>query len=263
MQGQHDRCPDCGNSDEKAVLGDGRLRCRHCGRKFTWRSAWDSIRLPDEVKRSMVLRFVRNARGHPKTRVPQPSVNTCERIRQLCRAACALQAGIAAPWEDVAFKLADADRREVQLVGLKFMRKAGLIQVAGYSGVEASDREQSARLVTAHIGAFQSWGKQRDRVDLWLRRHQGRVITSDVQHELVRRQSDPEPEAELRKFAEGVGEFLRHTRSVESRYLHLYVGEAWVRCQEGSSTGRIEYAAFRRLLMHHSDGELSRVIRGS
>ncbi len=264
VQIRHHACPHCRHTDEKAILGDGRLYCRNCQRKFTPQaSAWDSIRLPKEVKRTIVLRFVRNVSGYRKSHVPQPSANSRERIRQLCRAACALDGGISAPWEDVAFKLSDTDRREVELAGLKFTRIAGRNRVASFSRAEAVDRQKAGTLVTAHIGAFQPWGKQRDRVDLWLRRRHGRIITSEVQHEVVCRQSFPDPEPELLEFANGVSEFLRGARSIESRYLHLYVGEALIRHRDGASTGRLDYSSFRRLLMQRPVEDLYRVIRGS
>ena len=261
---RHNACPHCRHTGEKTVLGDGRLYCRYCQRKFTPQvSAWDSIRLPEGVKRTMVLRFVRNDSRYRKSHGTQPSANSRERVRQLCRAACALEGGISAPWEDVAFKLSGADMHEVELAGLKFTRIAGRNRLASFSRAEAVDRQQTGTLVTAHIGAFQPWGKQRDRVDLWLRRRNGRVITSEVQHELVCRQSFPDPEPELLEFANGVSEFLRGARSIESRYLHLYVGEALIRHRDGANTGRLDYSSFRRLLMHCPVEDLYRVIRGS
>ncbi|RDI96868.1 hypothetical protein DVT68_19830, partial [Dyella solisilvae] len=39
------RCPQCGGS-RPYRLSDGRLKCRSCRGRFSWTSAWDSVRLP-------------------------------------------------------------------------------------------------------------------------------------------------------------------------------------------------------------------------
>jgi hypothetical protein len=265
---RHNACPSCGDMGDKAGLGDGRLYCRRCRRKFTPQaSAWDSIRLSEEVKRNVVRRFVEDVGGYRMNRVNRPSPNTRDRIRQLCRAACAKDVGISTPWEAVAFNLLDANGRGVELVGLKFTRIEGLNQIAPYSRAVAVDREQTGKLVTAHIGALQPWGKHRDRFDLWLRQKQRRVITSDVQEEsdevqFVRRKGSPDPEPELLKFAQGVSKLLRLMRSVDSRYLHLHVGEAWVRYEQSFRAEGFGYATVRGLLTHHLNRDLGRVIRG-
>lgn len=250
------------------VLGDGRFYCRHCRKKFTHASAWDSIRLSGEVKRSVVRRFVEDVGGYQNIRVNRPSPNTRDRIRQLCRAACAKDVGISAPWEAVAFNLLDANGRGVELVGLKFTRVDGRNQIAPYSRAEAAHCEQTGKLVVAHIGVLQRPGNERDRFNLWLRRKQGRVITSDVQEEqgevqVVRRTGLPDPAPELLKFAQGVSKFLRLMRSIDGRYLHLHVGEAWVRHQESLRPDGFTYATVRWLLESHRNRDLARVIRGS
>jgi hypothetical protein len=253
-----------------AVRGDGRLCCGGCKKRFTPpASAWDSIRLPGGIKRSVVNRFVEDIGGYRKTRESRPSPNTRDEIRRLCRAACASVVGISAPWGTVGFNLLDANGQGVELVGLKFTRVGVLNQIAPYSRADAVDREQTGKLVTAHIGALQPSGRQRDRLDLWLRRKQGRVILSDVQEvemevQVVRKKGLPDPEPELLEFAQGVCRFLRLMRSVDSRYLHLHVGEAWLRYREGRlRTEGFEYATVRGLLMDHRKPDLERVIRGS
>jgi len=251
-----------------AVRGDGRLCCRKCKRRFTPQaSAWDSIRLSGEERESVVRRFLEDIGEYRKTPENPLNPNTRERIRQLCRAACAKDVGISAPWETVAFNLLDANGRGVELVGLKFTRVEGLNEIATYSRADAKESEQTEKLVTAHMGVLQPSRKQRDRFDLWLRRKQGRVILSDVQEvekevQVVRRKELPDPEPQLLEFAQGVSKFLRLMRSVDSRYLHLHVGEAWVRYQQRLRKEGFKYATIRGLLMLHRNRDLARVIRG-
>ncbi|WP_080361508.1 transposase [Burkholderia pseudomallei] len=38
------RCPECAMS-RPYELSDGRYKCRSCGKKFSWTSVWDSVRL--------------------------------------------------------------------------------------------------------------------------------------------------------------------------------------------------------------------------
>ncbi|MEQ6349050.1 hypothetical protein ABRY59_11060, partial [Ralstonia pseudosolanacearum] len=38
------RCPEC-SASRPYKLSDGRLKCRACGKRFSWTSVWDSVRL--------------------------------------------------------------------------------------------------------------------------------------------------------------------------------------------------------------------------
>jgi len=51
------RCPACGGSRHYG-LSDGRLKCRACGKRFTWTSVWDSVRLPGASKQRLLELFV-------------------------------------------------------------------------------------------------------------------------------------------------------------------------------------------------------------
>src|SRR5688572_411963 len=46
-------CPRC-QSEQSWALGDGRLKCRGCGMRYSWRSVWDGLRLPDEAKHGLL-----------------------------------------------------------------------------------------------------------------------------------------------------------------------------------------------------------------
>ena len=51
------KCPDCKKA-RPYFLSDGRYKCRHCGRRFSWSSAWDSVRLKPASKGELLRLFV-------------------------------------------------------------------------------------------------------------------------------------------------------------------------------------------------------------
>ncbi|WP_310725100.1 transposase, partial [Burkholderia multivorans] len=51
------RCPECATS-RPYELSDGRYKCRSCGKKFSWTSVWDSVRLSSRQKTRLLELFV-------------------------------------------------------------------------------------------------------------------------------------------------------------------------------------------------------------
>ena len=79
-------CPRC-ESVSAWVLGDGRLKCQSCGRRYRWRSVWDSIRLSDVAKETMLDAFVR---GLPAAQcsAERACADSREKFYRLVRACC-------------------------------------------------------------------------------------------------------------------------------------------------------------------------------
>jgi transposase len=81
-------CAGCGSS-RSWRLGDGRRKCRSCGRRFRVRTAWQASRLPAAAKRELVQRF---AWGVPVYRqrfallASRPSTERFYRLLRACMA---------------------------------------------------------------------------------------------------------------------------------------------------------------------------------
>jgi transposase len=86
-------CPRCESMDAW-VLGDGRLKCQSCGRRYSWKSVWGSMRLSEHAKEALLDAFVR---GVPAAQcmVEQACADSRERFYRLARACCARYEGLA------------------------------------------------------------------------------------------------------------------------------------------------------------------------
>lgn len=80
-------CPHC-ESVDAWVLGDKRLKCRNCGRRYRWKSVWESVRLSETAKEALLESFVQ---GAPAAQIAegQACADSRERFYRLVRACCA------------------------------------------------------------------------------------------------------------------------------------------------------------------------------
>lgn len=80
-------CPRCDSMDAW-VLGDKRLKCRNCGRRYRRKSVWESVRLSDTVKEALLESFVQ---GAPAAKITDEHacIDSRERFYRLARACCA------------------------------------------------------------------------------------------------------------------------------------------------------------------------------
>lgn len=71
-------------------LGDGRYKCQSCGWRYSWRSAWDAIRLPESAKQTLLRAFLGDAT------VDTGAIASAQRLRfyRLARACCAMQSPV-------------------------------------------------------------------------------------------------------------------------------------------------------------------------
>src|SRR5690606_1436578 len=92
------RCPEC-QASKPYRLSDGRLKCRACGKRFSWTSAWDSIRLSTRSKNRLLEMFVLGVPVYRQRFDTSVSAKTRERFYRLCRACCAQVEQLREPFE--------------------------------------------------------------------------------------------------------------------------------------------------------------------
>lgn len=80
-------CPRCESMDAW-MLGDGRLKCQSCGRRYRWKSVWDSMRLSEQAKQVLLDAFVLGVPAAQCT-VEHACTDSRERFYRLARACCA------------------------------------------------------------------------------------------------------------------------------------------------------------------------------
>ncbi|MEL1262988.1 IS1595 family transposase [Pseudoxanthomonas putridarboris] len=92
------QCPACGGSRHYG-LSDGRLKCRACGKRFTWTSVWDSVRLPGTSKHRLLELFVLGVPSYRQRFRSDTTAATRERFYRLVRACCAMVEQLREPFE--------------------------------------------------------------------------------------------------------------------------------------------------------------------
>lgn len=82
-------CPKCEGS-WAWKLGDGRLKCRGCGKRYSApASVWDSVRLSDAVKRELLSYFAMGVPSYRQRFESGASAKARERFYRLLRGLCA------------------------------------------------------------------------------------------------------------------------------------------------------------------------------
>jgi len=79
-------CPRC-ESVRAWVLGDGRRKCQSCGRRYRWKSVWESVRLSEAAKEALLDAFVRGVPAAQST-AEHACADSRERFYRLMRACC-------------------------------------------------------------------------------------------------------------------------------------------------------------------------------
>lgn len=82
-------CPRC-NGVAAWRLGDGRYKCQSCGWRYSWRSAWDAIRLPEPAKQTLLRAFA----GDTTADTHAIASTHSQRFYRLARACCAMQSPV-------------------------------------------------------------------------------------------------------------------------------------------------------------------------
>lgn len=84
------RCVKCGYS-WGWKLGDGRIKCRRCGTKYSWKSVWNYSRLPDGIKRRLLRDFAKGSLPSSQRGAVEVSHPSRERFYRFIRATLACQ----------------------------------------------------------------------------------------------------------------------------------------------------------------------------
>lgn len=92
------RCPSCSFTRAWA-LGDGRLKCRRCGRKYSLRTMWSASRLPEATKRKLLELFVLGVPVYRQRFREYASPEATERFYRITRLCCALIEEMREPFE--------------------------------------------------------------------------------------------------------------------------------------------------------------------
>jgi len=92
------KCPSC-QTARPYFLSDGRLKCRACGRRFSWTSAWVSVRLKPASKARLLDLFVLGVPAYRQRFRGDTSAKTRERFYRLLRACCAIVEQLREPFK--------------------------------------------------------------------------------------------------------------------------------------------------------------------
>lgn len=218
------RCPGCASSRHYR-LNDGRLKCRACGRRFSWTSAWDSVRLPAATKQRLLELFVLGVPCHRQVAGYAASAISRERFYRLLRACCVRaefpraasgravatgdtgQGGRGQPGERIVFGLARRDER-VEAIAVHPLDRPSIVR-----GIEAH----------AHGGALYYTDAWQAYVALEVR---GRQVMIPAEE---RRPAACERIPGIGGFWSYARRWLRTYRCLPRQYFHLYLSEACYR----------------------------------
>lgn len=89
------RCPSC-SAKPAWGLSDGRWKCRRCGTRYRYRTAWDAQRISSREKNRLLEFFVLGVPAYRLRFRVSLSPSTVERFYRVVRAALAHQQGLAA-----------------------------------------------------------------------------------------------------------------------------------------------------------------------
>jgi transposase len=84
------RCRQCGHH-RAYRLADGRYKCKECGCRYTWTTAWDASRLSGPTKRRLLELFVLGVPVYRQRFRGPASVRAIQRFYRLVRACCAYE----------------------------------------------------------------------------------------------------------------------------------------------------------------------------
>jgi len=92
------KCPNCEHT-RAYKLGDGRYKCKSCGKRYRMHTAWSSSRLRDTVKHELLRRFVWGVPVYRQRFDCPASAAAVERFYRLVRACMAWAEELREPFE--------------------------------------------------------------------------------------------------------------------------------------------------------------------
>ena len=89
--------PSCGH-ERVYALGDGRFKCRACGRRYSPSTAWGVSRLPEAVKTRLLRGFAQGRSAYREQQANGASPAAVDRFYRVLRACCAKGEGLLRPF---------------------------------------------------------------------------------------------------------------------------------------------------------------------
>ena len=250
-------CPRC-QSNQTWRLGDGRFKCRVCDARFSWRSVWDSVRLPDAAKQKLVDAFVRGVSVYRQRHDDDACVDSRERFYRLMRAVCALDARIpraatylsashVAPERPRSCMRGWAATRVVMIIGIS--EDQGRIRIGAPPPAVAVEVLPLLRGRTAIGGVY--------------RVHENHAFASlQVQgdHVVIQRMTRaPLAMNCIETFWDATRERLQVFRKIRKNFFYLYLGEMCFRFNHRDADLAV---LLRELLQSTSSADIRAVLRG-
>lgn len=225
------QCPECGGS-RHYVLADRRLKCRRCGKRFTWTSVWASVRLSGPSKQRLLELFVLGVPSYRQRFRSDTSAATRERFYRLVRACCAMCEQLREPFQgaleldETTFGGARKGKRGWGAAGKVIV--FGLIKRNGHvkaMPIAAHDRASVMQQIDAHsregslyyTDQWQAYATLRLRGEhVMVRKEKGRPVGRDHING-------------IEGFWSYAKNWLSPYRGVPSQYFHLYLAEVCYR----------------------------------
>lgn len=221
------KCPSCGFG-RSWRLGDGRRKCRSCGSRFRDRTAWQSSRLSERVKRELVQRFAWGVPIYRQRFAQVASRPATERFYRLLRACMAHAEHLRAPFEgalecdETAFGGARKGKRgwgaagKVLVFGIA--KRNGLVKA---QPIDARDRVSVLQVIEA-----QSREGSLYYTDQW---QAYATLRMRGEHVIIRKQKGRPVGRDHINGIEGFWSYAKNWlypyRGVPRKYFHLYLGE--------------------------------------
>ena len=220
-------CPEC-NYTRGWKLADGRYKCRRCGRRYKWRSVWNSSRLTEATKRRLLEFFVLGVPIYRMRFRVEVSKPTAQRFFRLIRAMLAFEEECRIPFEgavecdETTFGGHRKGKRGWGAAGkvivLGILQRNGMVRVFPVQGRPGSE---VIRLVRAHTKPGSLYY-----TDDW-QAYGSLAVRGD--HIVVRKEAGrPKGRAHINGI-EGFWSYAKHWlypyRGVPRKTFHLFLGE--------------------------------------
>ncbi len=221
------KCTRCGKS-RHWKLGDGRLKCRQCGQRFSPRSVWAASRLSVRTKHQLLEWFVLGVPVYRQRFRGRASAPATERFYRLIRAVCAHQEQLRAPLtgqlelDETTFGGARHGKRGWGAAGkvivFGILKRNGLVRV--FPVPTRNRREIVGRIATeTRPGSLYYTDEWQAYASLAVR----------GQHIVIRKQQGRPKGRNHINGIEGFWSYAKHwlypLRGVPRRYFHLHLGE--------------------------------------
>lgn len=225
------KCPRC-ETARPYFLSDGRHKCRRCGHRFSWTSAWNSSRLRGPTKLRLLDLFVLGVPVYRQRFRDDASIPTRERFYRLLRACCALVEDVREPFsgtlecDETTFGGARHGKRGWGAAGKVIV--FGLIKRNGHvkaMPIAAHDQAEVMRQIQAHTregslyytDEWQAYATLKLRGDhVMIRKEKGRPVGRDHING-------------IEGFWSYAKNWLYPFRGVPRQYFHLYLAEVCFR----------------------------------